>query len=128
YRLDDHNPNPVGIPPGDLGSGEFRYEGTNGLAYADTFLKETNQDDADYSDLINAARILSAPATGGTAQQPAISDADYPAAVATVFDLENFYRFFATDALIGNQEGGLQTGRADDASIYRGVLDQRFQI
>jgi hypothetical protein len=29
--------------------------------------------------------------------------------------------------LIGNQEGGLQTGRADDASIYRGVLDQRFR-
>jgi hypothetical protein len=27
YRLDDHAPNPVGNPPGDLGSGEFRYEG-----------------------------------------------------------------------------------------------------
>lgn len=122
YRLDDHI-----YPIGDVRSGEFSYEGTNPADYADTFLKETNQDDADYTDLMNASRILSAPATGGTAQQPAISDANYPAAVANVFDLENFYTFFAVDALIGNQEGGLQTGRADDASIYRGVLDQRFR-
>jgi hypothetical protein len=122
YRLDDHI-----YPINDPRSGEFSFEGTDPAAYADTFLKETNQDDADYSDIINAARIMSAPATGGTPQQPAISDAAYPAAVANVFDVDSFYTFFATDALVGNQEGGLQTGRADDASIYRGVLDQRFR-
>jgi hypothetical protein len=32
------------------------------------------------------------------------------------------------DALIGNQEGGFQTGRADDASMYRGVTDSRFRF
>jgi hypothetical protein len=36
--------------------------------------------------------------------------------------------FFAIDALIGNQEGGVQTGRADDCSIYRGVVDPRFRF
>jgi hypothetical protein len=127
YRLDDHAPNPVGNPPGDLGSGEFRYEGANGAAYADTFLKETNKDDADFTDVIEASRILSAPIAGGTAQQPAIPNSEYPAAVETVFDLDQFYSFIAADALVGNQEGGVQTGRADDCSIYGGVLDRRFR-
>jgi CotH kinase protein/Lamin Tail Domain len=128
YRLDDHFPGVDGTPPENLAIGELRYEGTNPANYADTYFKETNQDANDYSDLINFTRILSAPATGGTAGQPAISDAAYPAAVATVLDVDHFYRFIAADALIGNQEGGLQSGRADDVSIYRGVLDTRFRF
>src|SRR6185436_6114434 len=89
---------------------------------------ETNKDAADYSDLANFTRIVSAPASGGTAGQPAISDAAYPAALATVLDIDEFYKFIATDALIGNQEGGLQSGRADDVSIYRGLVDTRFRF
>ena len=123
YRLDDH-----AYPQGDPLSGEFRYEGSDPALYSDTFFKETNKEANDYSDLINFARIVSAPATGGIAGQPAIADSAYPAAVAAVLDLDQFYRFIATDALIGNQEGGLQSGRADDASIYRGVVDPRFRF
>jgi hypothetical protein len=127
YRLDDHDTGGAN-PPGDLGSGEFRYEGTDPAAYSDTFLKETNKEENDFSDLINLTRIVSAPATGGTAEQPAISDAAYPAAVGAVLDVDHFYKYIATDALIGNQEGGLQSGRADDTSIYRGVTDPRFRF
>ncbi len=123
YRLDDH-----AYPQGDPRSGEFSYEGSDPASYSDTFFKETNKDDNDFSDLINLARIVSAPATGGNAGQPAIADSAYPAAVEAVLDLDQFYRFIATDALIGNQEGGLQSGRADDASLYRGVVDTRFRF
>lgn len=128
YRLDDHAAASPGNPVGNLGSGEFRYEGSDPLAYSDTFIKETNSDSNDYSDIIQLAKVVSAPATGGTAAQPAIANADYPAAVSAFLDLDQFYRFIATDALIGNQEGGLQSGRSDDASIYRGVLDPRFRF
>ncbi len=128
YRLDDHASGAVGTPPGNLGSGEFQYEGADPAAYSDTFIKETNKDANDYSDLVNFTRVVSAPATGGSAEQPAISDAAYPAAVAAVLDVDQFYRFIATDALIGNQEGGLQSGRADDTSIYRGMIDPRFRF
>jgi len=128
YRADDHEPGPVGTPPGNLGSGEFQYEGTNHASYSDTFYKETNQEANDYSDLVELTKIVSAPVTGGTAEQPAISNADYPAAVATVLDLDQFYRYIACDALLGNQEGGLQSGRADDFSLYRGVVDKRFRF
>lgn len=128
YRADDHEPGAVGVPPGNLGSGEFQYEGASGAAYSDTFFKETNRDADDYSDLVALTRVLSAPVTGGTAEQPAISDAAYPAAVAGVLDIDQFYRYIACDALVGNQEGGLQSGRADDFSLYRGVTDPRFRF
>ena len=128
YRLDDHNPGSAGTPPGNLGDGEFRYEGTDPAAYSDTFFKETNKEVNDYSDLANFTRVVSAPATGGSAGQPAIADSAYVAAVGAVLDVDEFCRFFATDALIGNQEGGLQSGRADDASLYRGVVDPRFKF
>jgi hypothetical protein len=127
YRLDDHDTGGAD-PPGDLGSGEFRYEGTDPGAYSDTFIKETNKEENDYSDLINLARVASAPVTGGSAAQPAISDAAYPAALAAVLDIDEAFRFFAADALIGNREGGLQDGRGDDASLYAGVIDPRFRF
>src|SRR5690606_38268750 len=47
--------------------------------------------------------------------------------VAKFFDLDDFYTYIATDALIGNQEGGLQSGRFDDASIYIGAIDKRVR-
>ncbi|MFN0125811.1 MAG: lamin tail domain-containing protein [Verrucomicrobiales bacterium] len=128
YRLDDHEPGPVGNPPGNLASGEFRYEGTNPASYRDTFIKETNKVEDDYSDLMQLTRVVSAPTSGGTAEQPALSDDAYPAAVAAVLDLDHFFTYIATDALLGNQEGGLQSGRADDVSIYRGVVDPRFRF
>ncbi|MEO8352818.1 MAG: CotH kinase family protein, partial [Chthoniobacteraceae bacterium] len=128
YRLDDHEPGPTDTPPGNLGSGEFRYEGTNPASYSDTFIKETNKEENDYTDLIDLTRVVSAPITGGTAAQPAIPDSDYVAAVSAELDLDEFFRYIATDALIGNQEGGLQSGRADDVSIYAGVIDPRFRF
>ncbi|MES2706834.1 MAG: lamin tail domain-containing protein [Verrucomicrobiota bacterium] len=128
YRLDDHNPNSAGAIPGDLGSGEFRYEGTNPLAYADTFEKLTNREENDWSDLIGLARVVSAPVTGGSVAQPAVSDADYPQKVRELINVEEWFTYLAMDALVGNQEGGLPTGRADDFSIYRGVLDPRFVL
>jgi hypothetical protein len=116
YFLDDHDTGGTN-PPGDLGSGEFRYEGTNPLAYSDTYIKKTNEDINDYSDLITFTdKLTNTP------------DATYPATIEQYFDLDQFYTFIATDALIGNQEGGLQTGRADDVGLYRGLVDTRFRM
>ena len=128
YRVDDHAPNQAGAIPGDLGSGEFRYEGTNPLAYADTYQKRTNEDLNDWNDLIQLCRVISAPSTGGSAGQPAISDADYPGRVRELINVEQWFTYLALDALVGNQEGGLPTGRADDFAMYRGVLDPRFTL
>lgn len=128
YRLDDHSPNRPGVIPGDLGSGEFEYEGTNWLAYADTYEKRTNRELNDWTDIFEFCRVVSAPATGGTAEQPAIPDEEYPDRIKQVLDYDQWLTFFAMDALAGNQEGGLQSGRADDFGMYRGMKDTRFKL
>ena len=117
YFLDDHNPGSVGVPAGNLGSGEFRYEGTNPAAYSDTYIKKTNEEINDYSDLIALTEKLT--------NTP---DATFAATILPVLDVDQWFTHFATDALIGNQEGGLQSGRADDAGMYRGVVDPRFKL
>ncbi len=128
YRLDDHFPSVTGTPPGNIDRGEFRYEGTDPVSYSDGYIKETNQAIADYTDVMNLTRILDADPVTNLPGKPAISDAAYPAAVEAVLDVEQFYRFIAVDALIGNQEGGLQSGRLDDVSMYRGLMDTRFRL
>ncbi len=128
YRLDYHYPGVDGVPAGNLALGEFRYEGETGTNYGDTFIKESNLDANDYTDLVGLCKIVSAPITGGTAGQPAIADSAYVAALSAVLDIDETFRFFATDALIGNMEGGLQSGGGDDASLYRGTIDTRFKF
>ena len=117
YFLDDHVPGAVGAPAGNLGSGEFRYEGTNPASYSDTYLKKTNEEINDYSDLITLTdKLTNTP------------DATFLATIQQYVDLDQWLTFIATDALVGNQEGGLQSGRADDAGLYRGMIDTRFKF
>ena len=117
YFLDDHNPGAVGTPAGNLGRGEFRYEGTNPASYSDTYIKKTNEELNDYSDLITLTEKLT--------NTP---DATYLATIQQYADLDQWLTFIATDALIGNQEGGLNAGRADDMGLYRGMIDTRFKF
>ena len=117
YFLDDHKPGAVGTPPGNLGRGEFRYEGTNPAAYSDTYIKKTNEELNDYSDLITLTdKLTNTP------------DATFLATIQQYADLDQWLTFIATDALIGNQEGGLNSGRADDMGLYRGMIDTRFKF
>src|SRR5690606_3320332 len=48
--------------------------------------------------------------------------------IREVLDYDQWLTYFAMDALIGKQEGGLQSGRADDFGMYRGVKDPRFKL
>ncbi len=55
---------------------------------------------------------------------------DFPEGIGKqeVINVEQWFTYLALDALVGNQEGGLPTGRADDCAIYRGVIDPRFVL
>ncbi|RIK83172.1 MAG: hypothetical protein DCC68_04345 [Planctomycetota bacterium] len=102
----------------DIGSpGDFDYRGEDFGAYADTYAKETNEELADWSDIVHLSDVLS-----NTPQ------ANIFAAASTVAHLDNWARHFAIDTLLMNREGGLVTGRGDDYSLYRGVLDTRFYL
>ena len=100
-----------------FGHGDLDYEGTNPDAYRDTYFKRTNEENDDWSDLIHMLDVLNnAP------------EATYLQDIAGVIDVDQWLRYIATDALIGNAEGGLMSGRGDDFIMYCGTTDSRFVL
>ncbi|MHA3773525.1 lamin tail domain-containing protein [Verrucomicrobiota bacterium sgz303538] len=98
--------------------GDLSYEGTNPTSYTDSYFKQTNQDVNDYSDLIALTNTLNKTPTTGT----------YKQAINQVLDLDEWLTYLAANSLIGNLEGGISTGRGDDYSLYRGLVDTRFKL
>lgn len=107
FRLD-----PTGVPEAEL-----QYEGLNPDLYRERYIKQTNAEEDDYSDLVNLARVLNN-----------TSDANYLQAVSQVVDVQQWLRYIAIDELMLNWETGLVTGIGDDYFLYRGAKDARFKL
>ena len=107
-------------PPGGRGAGLAYHVDVDGNVDVAGFLsytKLTNAGEADYADVIELTRILN--------NEP---DETYLQATSQVANIDQWLRFFALNALIGNTEGGLMNGdrQGDDYAMYRGVDDPRF--
>ena len=48
--------------------------------------------------------------------------------VSEVIDVDQWMRFLALDALLGNRETGLSMGTGDNYWLYRGQIDPRFHL
>ena len=92
-------------------SGELQFEGEDPEEYRDTYFKQTNSSSDDFSDMIELTR-----------------DLQNESSFAASADLDQWARFFAADALLGNREGGLTTGKGDDYALYSGKTDSRFRL
>lgn len=100
-----------------IGNGNFKSLGPKAESYRRTYNLRNDVSTGDYSDLIEFISVL----------DQRTSPADYLAQVAKVTDLDQWARYFATDTLLCNLEGGLPTGRGDDVALFRGA-DGRFQL
>ncbi|MFT5105844.1 MAG: hypothetical protein ACI9UA_001466 [Pseudoalteromonas tetraodonis] len=97
--------------------GDLRYEGNNPDDYKNTYFKQTNGSADDWSDLIALTDALN--------NSPG---ATYFDDVSQVVDVDQWVRYLAVDALMGNQEGGLTSAKGDDFALYSGVTDTRFKL
>lgn len=97
------------IPPPD-----FNYRGTNQSAYTNTWFKETNVSEDDWSDLIAMLRIM------GT------NDLFTTEAARDVINPKQWLTYLAVMALFENRETSPNTGHNDDYFVYAGVNDPRF--
>ena len=92
---------------------------TNGpTSSSGAYAKQTNLSEDDWSDLINLTYVLST-------NTP---DSNYLQSVNQVVNIDEWLRYFAVTSLLINMETTLGTGVGDDYSMYRGILDPRFQI
>lgn len=97
---------------------DLSYRGTNWQTYTNEgYAKTSNKSENDWSDLIQLTDVLN--------NTP---DSNYWTAVPPVANVEQWLRYFAVFTLIGSRETALGTGAGDDYSLYRGLLDQRFQL
>lgn len=87
-------------------------------SYMNTWFKESNASEDDWTDLIAMLRVL-----GPNGTEPLT-----PASLARVIDTEEWLRHLAVMNLLGNSETGLNTGHNDDYFMYRGLTDTRFSL
>ena len=98
-------------------TGDLRFEGTDPSAYQDTYSKRTNEEEDDWTDLIDLVNVLN-----NTPEENFVEE------VNRVVDVDQWLRFIALDALLGNLETGLNVGRGDNFWLYRGLEDTRFKL
>jgi len=103
--------------PDNTWEAELQWEGTNPDVYRNRYLKNTNSEADDYSDLIHLLDVLNnAP------------DASFFHDVSGVIDVNQWMRYIALDSLILNWETTLSEGVGDDYYMYRGIKDGRFLL
>ncbi|HUU93743.1 MAG TPA: CotH kinase family protein, partial [Phycisphaerae bacterium] len=96
---------------------ELQWETWDADEYRDTYLKQTNAAQDEWDGLINMIYQLNFAPT-----ETFVED------VGAYVNIDQWLRFMAVDALIGNREGGLTSGRGDDYAMYQGVVDPRFLL
>ncbi len=98
----------------DIAPSDFNYRGTNASSYTNTWFKETNASENDWSDLMAMLRVM------GT------NDLFTPETVRGVANPEQWLDYLAVMALFDNRETSPNTGDNDDYYLYAGVNDPRF--
>lgn len=112
YRVDDHIAGNSGV------SNRFKYpDTTDPDRYDDIYVKQTNADLNDFTDLADLFRALNT----------TTNSAAFLAGVRARANLDQWIDYLVLDSLVGNMEGGLLR-RTDDFCMYRGVLDPRFVL
>ncbi|MFM1769708.1 MAG: Inner spore coat protein [Verrucomicrobiota bacterium] len=85
---------------------------------AQGYIKDSNQSDADYTDVPSLIQVMNAPLDGA-----------YAAAVRNRVNVEQFLRYIAVLSLMGYGETSIGSdGAPDDYTLYRGLLDPRFMF
>jgi len=99
-------------------NGNFDYRGELKGAYTNTYYKESNVSEDDWSDLIGMLRLM------GTGNATPFTTEN----VRSVIRAEQWLRHLAVMNLFGNNETGLNTGYNDDYFMYAGAIDRRFHL
>jgi hypothetical protein len=102
----------------DIAPPDFSYRGENPTSYQNTWFKESNVSEDDWTDLVGMLRVVGINnVTSFTTEN-----------VRQVVNVEQWLRHLAVMNLFGNSETGLNSGYNDDYFMYRGVNDPRFML
>jgi len=94
------------------------FDAENKNSYTNTWFKESNSSEDDWTDLIGMLRVM------GTNGTDSFNDDN----ISRVINIPQWLRHLAVMNLLGSSETGLNTGHNDDYFMYRGVNDPRFVL
>ncbi len=82
------------------------------------YYKTSNKTENDWTDLMRLCFAIG----------QVVPDADYINAISTNVNVLEWMRYFALGSLMNFGETSMFNGRGDDYALYRGSIDQRFQL
>jgi hypothetical protein len=100
----------------DIAPSSFNYRGEDPQAYTNTWFKQTNESEDDWTDLIRMLRVV------GTNDLYTVEN------VRQVIEVEQWMLYLAVMGLFDNRETSLYNGENDDYFLYCGVADPRFRL
>jgi hypothetical protein len=118
YRTTAAYPSGFYGQPSPIGNNFVNFGPEDSRTYTNTFFKETNVSEDDWTDLIGMLRVMG--------RNGAVEFTE--PAVRTVIDVDKWLTHLALMALMGNAESGLNDGHNDDYYMYAGAIDRRFML
>jgi hypothetical protein len=113
------------FPDADQGGNLYRgvnranldYRGQDFAPYQGDYEKHTNEEAADWSDIVDLCFRFDADTT---------SEADFPAAIEAVVDIDEWALYFAAFAILGSTENSILLNNGDDYYLYRRPSDGKW--
>ncbi len=96
----------------------FDYRGADENSYRNTYFKQSNVSEDDWTDLINMLNVMGDGATVAYTEQN----------IRQVINVEQWLTFFAVQNIFANSETSPNVGYNDDYYMYAGVTDPRFML
>jgi len=107
----------------DIDPSAFEYRGEDPNNYRNTYFKETNVSEDDWTDLIGMLSVMGFQFSGlGQPNPLPFTDEN----VRAVINVDQWLTHVALMSLVGNSESGINSGHNDDYYMYRGIDDPRF--
>ena len=100
----------------DIRPPNFDYRGTLKSSYVNTYFKQSNVNEDDWTDLMGMLEVMGENQTATFTIERARS----------VVEVEQWLLHLAVMTMFGNNESGINTGNNDDYYFYRGGVDRRF--
>ena len=100
-----------------VGQANLDYRGEDFGNYTNHYQKETNEEAADWSDVVELCFRFDADTT---------SDEDFPAAIEAGIDVQQWAHYFAVYAMLGSTENSIVLNNGDDYFLYHRPSDGRW--
>lgn len=106
-----------GLNPSGEGEADLSYRGSDPDDYLSSYAKRTNQEENDYSDVIELTRVFT--------ETP---DEEFAEAIGEIIDVPQWIRYLAVETVLNNRDGCISRTSGEDYFLYRRPSDDLWVL